>query len=546
MKNAGSGRKYALILVAVIWLMGISTQAQETNLLVNGGFEAGFTSLAGTQPRSVATGWTPWNAPRAANMASYQNTSPKYLAASTANASGVVPRVRSGNDAQIYYAFYETFDGGIYQQISGITPGTELRFSVYAYVWSTTFDDPNVSEEPGSVAFRVGVDPTGGTDALSSNVVYSTPTVAYDAYRQSSVIVRASGSTVTVFIRASIGEPVQYTYIYLDDALLSPTTVAVASTSTPTRVPPTNTTQPSATPVQPLATSTALAQPSATTAPAQPTAVPTNTPVPQDPTPTPEGGLLATATPFGLDATATAFAGGASTPIPGGSTTVPGGDSGGSTLRNFPGSIIHVVRRGDTVADIANLYGSDAAAIITANGLNSNAFIQVDQRLVVPVRLVVPPTPVGQPTFVPVAPVPTLPPLPTPVPGGGTGGPVTAPPSGTITYTVARGDTLLSIANRNSTTVGALVQLNGITNPNLIFVGQRLLVPGGPAPLPQPVAPTTPPTEPPVQTTYIVKPGDSLYRISLQFGVSIQNIARANNIANFNRIFVGQVLVIPR
>ncbi len=537
MKNAGSGRKYALILVAVLWLMGISTQAQETNLLVNGGFEAGFTSLAGTQPRSVATGWTPWNAPRTASMASYQNTSPKYFAASAANANGVVPRVRSGSDAQIYYAFYETFDGGIYQQITGITPGTELRFSVYAYVWSTTFDDPNVSEEPGSVAFRVGIDPTGGTDALSSNVVYSTPTVAYDAYRQSSVIVRATGSTVTVFIRASIGEPVQYTYIYLDDALLSPTTVAVVSTSTPTRVPPTNTPQPSATPVQPTATTSAPVGATATSAPVQPTALPTNTPAPQDPTPTAEGGLLATAT---------AFAGGAATPIPGSSTTVPGGGSGGTDIRNFPGSIIHVVRRGDTVADIANLYGSDAGAIITANGLNSNAFIQVDQRLIVPVRLVVPPTPVGQPTFAPVVPAPTLPPLPTPVPGGGTGGPITAPPSGTVTYTVARGDTLLTIANRNNTTVGALVQLNGITNPNLIFVGQRLLVPSAAVPLPEPIVPTTPPTQPPVQTTYIVKPGDSLYRISLQFGVSIQDIARANNIANFNRIFVGQVLVIPR
>jgi LysM repeat protein len=225
---------------------------------------------------------------------------------------------------------------------------------------------------------------------------------------------------------------------------------------------------------------------------------------------------------------------------------VPGGGSGGTDIRNFPGSIIHVVRRGDTVADIANLYGSDAGAIITANGLNSNAFIQVDQRLIVPVRLVVPPTPVGQPTFAPVVPAPTLPPLPTPVPGGGTGGPITAPPSGTVTYTVARGDTLLTIANRNNTTVGALVQLNGITNPNLIFVGQRLLVPSAAVPLPEPIVPTTPPTQPPVQTTYIVKPGDSLYRISLQFGVSIQDIARANNIANFNRIFVGQVLVIPR
>jgi len=47
------------------------------------------------------------------------------------------------------------------------------------------------------------------------------------------------------------------------------------------------------------------------------------------------------------------------------------------------------------------------------------------------------------------------------------------------------------------------------------------------------------------QTTYTVQPGDNLYRISLRFNVSIAALAQANNIANINRIFAGQVLVIP-
>lgn len=46
------------------------------------------------------------------------------------------------------------------------------------------------------------------------------------------------------------------------------------------------------------------------------------------------------------------------------------------------------------------------------------------------------------------------------------------------TYTVQTGDTLFAIAQRFDTTVEALVEANNITNPNVIFVGQVLTIPG--------------------------------------------------------------------
>lgn len=46
------------------------------------------------------------------------------------------------------------------------------------------------------------------------------------------------------------------------------------------------------------------------------------------------------------------------------------------------------------------------------------------------------------------------------------------------TYTVQTGDTLFAIAQRFGTTVEALIQANNITNPNVIFVGQVLTIPG--------------------------------------------------------------------
>ncbi len=50
------------------------------------------------------------------------------------------------------------------------------------------------------------------------------------------------------------------------------------------------------------------------------------------------------------------------------------------------------------------------------------------------------------------------------------------------TYTVRRGDTLARIAAANGTTIQALIQANGILNPDLIYTGQTLVIPDTAAP----------------------------------------------------------------
>ncbi|MGI6588716.1 MAG: peptidoglycan-binding protein [Peptococcia bacterium] len=62
-------------------------------------------------------------------------------------------------------------------------------------------------------------------------------------------------------------------------------------------------------------------------------------------------------------------------------------------------------------------------------------------------------------------------------------------------YVVQAGDTLSSIAQKFGTTVEAIARANNITNPNLIFVGQVLTIPGAAVP---PTPPVTPPPTPPV------------------------------------------------
>lgn len=545
-----------VIVVALMMVLSTSAilvQGQE-NLLQNPGFENGFITVSGEQPRSVAIGWTSFHMPRTSGMPSFQNAQPKYIAASAASGQGIQPRIRSGSDAQIYYSFFETHDGGIYQQVS-VPNGAELRFSIYAHVWSSTFDDVNVSEDPGGVVFRVGIDPLGGTDPNASSVVYSAPAVFYDTFRQYSVIATAQRSTVTVFVRSSFGDPVQNTYIYLDDAVLElteapaspptsppqPTSTPVTPTATPTDVPTEEPTEaPTEEPTEVAETDEAPTDEAPTDVPptdvpptAEPaTAIPTNTVVPtaSDPTPTREtGALLPTATPIGV--------------IP---TSVPGDDGvvdDRPISEIFPGTIIHTVRSGDTVGGLAMLYGSTTEAIIQANGLGSNALIFRGQGLVIPVRLrPMTATPTNTPIVIIVTATEDTPPAQE-------GGQV-----GSGSYVVQRGDTLSIIARRFNTTVATLVQLNGIANPNRIFVGQRLTVPGADSVTPAPVAPTSvapaqptavPPVAPAPQT-YVVRPGDTLFRLAARFGVPIQRLADVNGIFNYNLIFIGQVLTIPQ
>lgn len=511
-----------------------SVYAQGQNLLTNPGFEQPFSALDGSPPRQVAQGWQPWHV--GGGQSASENVQPEYYPASDVTNGLGVPRVRSGSDAQQYHSFFATHDGGLFQRVvNGLKVGDSLRFSVYVYVWSSTFDNPDKSEDDGGVVVQVGIDPKGGVNGESGDIIWSAPAIQYDAYNEYSVTATAAANAVTVFIRSTVTTPVQNNNVYVDDATL----VVSGSTSSPTLTPkPTNTSvpptttltpPPSFTPTKATSNTPSASTASATTLPVSPTAtsttIPGSTVVPSHTvtsvSPTTSSSTTATNTPVPLP-----------TSTPSASpTTVPIGSE-------FPGRIIHTVQAGDKVVNLATLYGSSVDAIIAANGLNPSAFIRVGQPLIIPVRLAAPAT--STPSATPLVPVP---PPTSSVPGTGT----------TTTYVVQAGDTLGRIALRFNTSVAALSQLNGIANPNIIRPGQRLAIPvaggggGSPPAITQPavtsVAPTA--TSVPEPRTYIVQPGDTLFRIAVRFRVSMSQIAQANNISDFNRVYVGQVLIIP-
>jgi murein DD-endopeptidase MepM/ murein hydrolase activator NlpD len=113
--------------------------------------------------------------------------------------------------------------------------------------------------------------------------------------------------------------------------------------------------------------------------------------------------------------------------------------------------------------------------------------------------------------------------------------------TGLTIHVVQRGETLYGIAQLYGTTVDELVRLNGLLDPSSLEVGQRLLVPAASADA-APLATTTPPGQ---SVFHIVLPGETLFRIAMQYGVSVNDVTQANGITDPSLIYPGQQLLIP-
>jgi len=119
-------------------------------------------------------------------------------------------------------------------------------------------------------------------------------------------------------------------------------------------------------------------------------------------------------------------------------------------------------------------------------------------------------------------------------------------PSGSFSYTIKSGDTLFLLAQRYNTTVEAIMRINPGINPNNLQIGQMICIPsavGVPTP-PTPSVPTLPPCT--NGFYYTIRAGDTLFLLSQQFGVSVEAIMRANPGINPNNLQIGQTICIPR
>jgi len=127
------------------------------------------------------------------------------------------------------------------QRVTGITPGSQLRFSAFMEAWMCNdfieaCDGGRKSQNATAMHLKVGIDPTGGTDAFSSNVIWSGEGDSFDLWTQFSVEVAAMGDAVTVFTH-SRPEWTDFARVnndvYVDDASL----IVVGAPQPPTPTP---------------------------------------------------------------------------------------------------------------------------------------------------------------------------------------------------------------------------------------------------------------------------------------------------------------------
>jgi LysM repeat protein len=204
----------------------------------------------------------------------------------------------------------------------------------------------------------------------------------------------------------------------------------------------------------------------------------------------------------------------------------------------------YTVVRGDSLSGIASRFGTTTRNLMSLNAITNANLIRVGQVI----KLSAEAAPAA-PAPAPVAPAPVAPAPVAPAPA--TPAPAPAPAAPT-SYTVVARDTLSGIASRFGTTTRNLMSLNGITNANLLRVGQVLTISGAaatpaPAPATPAPAPATPaPAAPSASGTssYTVVARDTLSGIASRFGTTTRNLMSLNAITNANAIRIGQVLTV--
>jgi len=148
-------------------------------------------------------------------------------------------------------------------------------------------------------------------------------------------------------------------------------------------------------------------------------------------------------------------------------------------------------------------------------------------------------------------PLPTNTPTPEPPPTN------CPPPAGWMPYVIENGDNLDGLAARHLTSTQMIIQANCLLSASLL-PGTVLYLPPLPTATQQPteqvpatatvtvIQPTQPRCGPPPGwVRYVVKPNDNLFRLSLAFGVSVQELQWANCLASPDVIRVGDALWVP-
>jgi LysM repeat protein len=197
------------IFVIALCIPAMYSNAQGQNLLQNPGLESPYTGQ-GLPDQTAPNGWKLWFT--GASVTSFPHID--------AN------QIRSGAAAWNINKGFQVFTAGGYQQVPGIRPGSLLRASVYGMLYTcndgTTScingQGQRISDRASGAYFRIGIDPSGGTDPNSSLIVWSNNAAGFDTYTAVGVDATACNTVATVFLYATQALPMALNHVYFDDA----------------------------------------------------------------------------------------------------------------------------------------------------------------------------------------------------------------------------------------------------------------------------------------------------------------------------------------
>jgi len=215
--------------VVIVMIAGViasdysAAVAQSSNLLVNPGMEKPYLGQ-GAADQTAPTGWSLWST-------GYPVTSFPHVDLTQIHGGSAAWNIRKGG---------APFTAGGFQQVSGISIGS----TVHASVWGQNYtcndqinsciggDGKHHSDTSSGAIIRVGIDPSGGTNPSSGQIIWSPSNGAFDNWTQVAVDAVNCNTTVTIFLFATQANGMFINSVYFDDASLSVTTIGTGTTAT--------------------------------------------------------------------------------------------------------------------------------------------------------------------------------------------------------------------------------------------------------------------------------------------------------------------------
>lgn len=195
------------------------------NYLLNSGFESSSNTTG-----SDAENWIAWweetpKPPSGFDYAYKPNWNRELLS------NGAAAALVYAEDSSLrVYNSWDPWHAGVRQTVN-VPTGERLRLTAYARVWAASEGWPAPSDEAVNVRVQVGLDPTGGDDALSPNIIWSDPITPHNRWQAVSVEASSTNGTITAYLSANYrGDSRQFMMAFWDEATLTPATAWLTNT----------------------------------------------------------------------------------------------------------------------------------------------------------------------------------------------------------------------------------------------------------------------------------------------------------------------------